>query len=110
MPAPALVRARVFGIRAGMRQGRFAGLGAAGHGAVTPPGVADLFLFDFRACEDEEGERVAAERARSLALSVPFLAVSHLLWAIVLLLAIVREGLEVDWAATGAPLAGALAV
>jgi diguanylate cyclase (GGDEF)-like protein/PAS domain S-box-containing protein len=93
-----------------MRQGRFAGLGAAGHGAVLPPGIADLFLLDFRACEDEEGERVAAERARSLALSVPFLAVSHLLWIIVLVLAIVREGLEVDWVAAGAPLAGALAV
>ena len=93
-----------------MRQGRFAGLGAAGHGAVIPPGLADLFLLDFRACEDEEGERVAAERARSLALSVPFLAVSHLLWAIVLVMAIVSERLDVDWVAVGAPLAGALAI
>ena len=91
-----------------MRQGRFAGLGAAGQGTVVPPRIKDLFLLDFRACEDEESERVAAERAGSLALSVPFLALSHLLWAIILLFAILREGLVVDWASVGAPVGGAL--
>src|SRR5688572_28964539 len=93
-----------------MRQGRFAGLGAAGHKAVAPPRLADVLLFDLRACDDEENERVAAERAHSLNVSLPFLAASHALWAVALLFALIQDGAAVDWAAIGLPLAFVLFV
>jgi diguanylate cyclase (GGDEF)-like protein/PAS domain S-box-containing protein len=93
-----------------MRQGRFAGLGAAGHGADASPPLADLFLFDLRASESEEDERVAAERARSLDVSLLFLAASHALWAGALLFALIRQGASADWTAIGLPLAMILVI
>jgi len=74
-----------------MRQGRFAGLSDNGPGAVRPLSLGSLLSLDFRRPEDEDGERVAVERLRSLGISMPFLAASHMLWSIVLLFALPRE-------------------
>jgi diguanylate cyclase (GGDEF)-like protein len=68
-----------------MRKGRFAGLSDRGQEPVTPPGLAELLLFDFAPAADEEDERAARERARTVELSLPLLAGSHLLWIAVLL-------------------------
>ena len=69
-----------------MRKGRFAGLSDRGQEPVTPPELADLLLFDFAPAADEDDERAARERARTLARSpCRLLAGSHLLWSAVLL-------------------------
>jgi diguanylate cyclase (GGDEF)-like protein len=93
-----------------MRKGRFAGLSDSSRGAVTPPALADLLLFDFRAAEDEDDERVAAERVRALAVSIPYLAASHGLWAIVLLFALARQGIGSGLLPVGLPLAAAFLI
>jgi diguanylate cyclase (GGDEF)-like protein len=67
-----------------MRKGRFAGLSDRGQEPVTPPEIAELLLFDFTPALDEDDERAAAERARTILLSLPLLAGSHLLWSAVL--------------------------
>jgi diguanylate cyclase (GGDEF)-like protein len=68
-----------------MRKGRFAGLSDKGQEPVTPPGLAELLLFDFAPARTEDDERAACERARTIQLSLPLLAGSHLLWSVVLL-------------------------
>ena len=75
-----------------MRKGRFAGLGERALGAVSPPRLAELFLFDFMPAADEDGERVAADRRRALELAFPLLAGGHLLWGTVLLGALAGAG------------------
>ncbi|HEY0150163.1 MAG TPA: EAL domain-containing protein [Allosphingosinicella sp.] len=67
-----------------MRRGRFADLQGDSPGPA-PLGLRALLLFDFRAPASEDDARIAAERARALVLSVPFLAASHALWAVALL-------------------------
>ena len=67
-----------------MRKGRFAGLSDRGQEPVTPPEIAELLLFDFTPAPDEDDDRAARERARTLLLSLPLLAGSHLLWSAVL--------------------------
>jgi diguanylate cyclase (GGDEF)-like protein len=67
-----------------MRKGRFAGLSDRGHEPVSPPELADLLLFDFTPAASEDDERAAAERARTIHLSLPLLTGSHLLWSAVL--------------------------
>jgi diguanylate cyclase (GGDEF)-like protein len=67
-----------------MRKGRFAGLSDRGQEPVTPPGLAELLLFDFAPAAGEDDERAARERARTIQLSLPLLAGSHLLWSAVL--------------------------
>ena len=93
-----------------MRKGRFSGLSDARRAAISPPALLDLLLFDFRAAEDEDDERVAAERARSLSISMPFLAASHALWAAVLVAGLLREGVPLDPLGLIAPLAAVLLV
>ncbi|HEX9964707.1 MAG TPA: EAL domain-containing protein [Allosphingosinicella sp.] len=68
-----------------MRKGRFAGLSDRGQEAVAPPGLAELLLFDFTAPADEDDDRAAHERARTIALSLPLLTGAHSLWGAVLL-------------------------
>src|SRR3954468_8901449 len=68
-----------------MRKGRFAGLSDRGQGPVTPPALAELLAFDFVPAADEHDDRAARERARTVALSLPLLGGSHLLWSAVLL-------------------------
>jgi diguanylate cyclase (GGDEF)-like protein len=67
-----------------MRKGRFAGLSDRGQEPVTPPELADLLLFDFTPAGDEDDDRAARERARSILVSLPLLAGSHALWSAVL--------------------------
>jgi len=67
-----------------MRKGRFAGLSDRGQEPVTPPEIAELLLFDFTPAADEDDDRAARERARTIFLSLPLLAGSHLLWGAVL--------------------------
>jgi diguanylate cyclase (GGDEF)-like protein len=55
------------------------------HGAVAPLPLAQLMLFDFRPAQSEDDALVAAERAHTLCVSVPFLAASHLFWCAILL-------------------------
>src|SRR5687767_13048984 len=93
-----------------MRKGRFSGLSDARIGAVSPPALIDLLLFDFRAPEDEDDERVAAERARTLGVSMPYLAASHGLWAAILLVALAGEGIALDPLRILLPLAVVLLV
>ncbi|HEX8379920.1 MAG TPA: EAL domain-containing protein [Allosphingosinicella sp.] len=68
-----------------MRKGRFAGLSDRGQEPVTPPGIAELLLFDFTPAADEDDHRAASERARTLRLSLPLLTGAHALWGAVLL-------------------------
>jgi diguanylate cyclase (GGDEF)-like protein len=87
-----------------MRKGRFAGLSDKGQEAVTPPELAELLLFDFTPAADEDDERAALERARTIQLAVPLLAGSHALWSAVLI-----GGLATSGATTGlARLSGLL--
>jgi diguanylate cyclase (GGDEF)-like protein len=92
-----------------MRKGRFAGLGDTSHATARPLALADLLAFDFRPAVGEEDERVAVERVRSLGVSIPFLAASHALWGIILLVALPR-GAHADVAGLWLPLAGALLI
>ncbi len=87
-----------------MRKGRFAGLSDRGQEPVTPPGLAELLLFDFAAADGEENERAARERARTVELSLPLLTGAHLLWGSVLLAALATA----RPAAIAAVLAGVL--
>ena len=68
-----------------MRKGRFAGLGEAEGEASRPLGLAELLLFDFRTPLSSEGANVAGDRARGVAVSIPFLIGSHLLWIALLI-------------------------
>jgi diguanylate cyclase (GGDEF)-like protein len=63
-----------------MRKGRFSRLEPEGGADVAPLSSRALLLFDFRAPSSETDSRVAQERCRSVEVSVPFLAGSHLLW------------------------------
>jgi len=82
-----------------MRRGRFAGLNEA-VSEVAPLRVRELIPFDFRAPASEDHAKIAAERARALAVSIPFLAASHGIWALVLLGTLLFGG-------TGSPLIAA---
>ncbi len=93
-----------------MRKGRFAGLSEGSRIAVAPPALADLLLFDFRPAEDEDDERLAAERMRSLAVSLPYLAASHGLWAAVLLDALYGRLPAAGMLPVGLSLAAALLI
>jgi len=93
-----------------MRKGRFAGLSDGSRIAVTPPALADLLLFDFRAAEDEDDSRLAIERQRSLAVSLPYLATSHGLWAAVLLYALSGRMPVTGLVTVGLPLAAAFLI
>ncbi len=70
-----------------MRKGRFAGLSDSRSETVKPLSIGDLLLFDFLAADDRYNERIAFERARSLAYSAPFLTVTHLVCGLVLIAA-----------------------
>ena len=61
-----------------MRKGRFAGLSDRGQEPVTPPELAELFLFDFAPAAGEDDARAAAD-VRHGQLSLPA-AGSHVLW------------------------------
>ncbi|HLL30126.1 MAG TPA: EAL domain-containing protein [Allosphingosinicella sp.] len=75
-----------------------------GQEPVTPPEIAELLLFDFMPAADEDDDRAARERARTVELSLPLLAGSHLLWSAVLV-----GGLAAMGAMAGiAPVAGLL--
>ncbi|MEA3008638.1 MAG: hypothetical protein QOJ91_330 [Sphingomonadales bacterium] len=75
-----------------MRKGRFAGLSDKGQEAVTPPELAELLLFDFTPAADEDDERAALERARTIKLTIPLLAGSHALWGAVLIGGLAASG------------------
>jgi len=75
-----------------MRKGRFAGLSDRGQEPVTPPGLAELLLFDFTPAVDEDDDRAARQRARSIFVSLPPLAGSHALWSAVLVGALAAAG------------------
>jgi diguanylate cyclase (GGDEF)-like protein len=75
-----------------MRKGRFAGLSDRGQEPVTPPEIAELLLFDFTPAADEDDDRAARERARTILVSLPLLAGSHLLWSAVLIGGLVAAG------------------
>src|SRR5687768_3967393 len=75
-----------------MRKGRFAGLSESGPQAAVPLALGQLLLFDFRAPVGDEQACVAADRLRSLAVSLPSLAASHLLWCLFVLGAVWFEG------------------
>jgi diguanylate cyclase (GGDEF)-like protein len=79
-----------------MRKGRFAGLSDRGQEPVTPPELAELLLFDFTPAADEDDDRAARGRARTIQLSLPLLAGSHALWSAVLI-----GGLAASGATTG---------
>ncbi|HEY7810219.1 MAG TPA: EAL domain-containing protein [Allosphingosinicella sp.] len=74
-----------------MRRGRFADLHEESPGAA-PLRLRELLAFDFRAPESEDHARIAADRTRSLIVSVPFLATSHALWAVALLATLLVSG------------------
>jgi diguanylate cyclase (GGDEF)-like protein len=63
-----------------MRKGRFSRVNAAPDAAGEAPSLAALLAFDFRAPASEDDGRIAGDRARSLAVALPLLAASHLLW------------------------------
>jgi len=75
-----------------MRKGRFAGLSGRGQEPVTPPDLAELLLFDFTPAADEDDDRAARGRARTVQLSLPLLAGSHLLWSAVLIGGLAASG------------------
>jgi diguanylate cyclase (GGDEF)-like protein len=75
-----------------MRKGRFAGLSDRGQEPVTPPGIAELLRFDFTPPANEDDESAARERARTIELSLPLLAGSHLLWSAVLVGGLAADG------------------
>jgi diguanylate cyclase (GGDEF)-like protein len=85
-----------------MRKGRFAGVGEAGEPASAPLGLGRLLLFDLAPPASDWQARIAAERARALAASIPFLAFAHFAWAAITLGALARAGHGI------APLAGLL--
>ncbi|HEX8626001.1 MAG TPA: EAL domain-containing protein [Allosphingosinicella sp.] len=63
-----------------------------GQEAVTPPELAELLLFDFTPAADEDDDRAARERARTVQLSVPLLSGSHALWSAVLIGGLTASG------------------
>lgn len=67
-----------------MRRGRFAGLNEDST-EVAALGLRDLLLFDLAAPATEEQAKIGADRGRALAVSIPFVAGSHLVWTAVLL-------------------------
>jgi diguanylate cyclase (GGDEF)-like protein/PAS domain S-box-containing protein len=71
-----------------MRTGRFPEL--ADSAALTLP-LRRLLAIDFLRPVDEEDAPIAAERARSLALSLPLLTAAHLLWCALLALAVLAD-------------------
>jgi diguanylate cyclase (GGDEF)-like protein len=90
-----------------MRHGRFAGLNEE-RPHVAPLRLGALMLFDFRPSASGEEEKIAAERARGLAVSIPFLAASHALWSAALLAILLLGG--AGGLSAAAPLAGVLAL
>ncbi|HYG49035.1 MAG TPA: EAL domain-containing protein [Allosphingosinicella sp.] len=87
-----------------MRKGRFAGLSERGQEPVTPPELAELLLFDFTPAADEDDDRAACERARTVQLSLPLLAGSHALWSAVLLGGLAAAGATSGLGGLGAVL------
>ena len=65
-----------------MRKGRFSGYEDTSPEAVRPLGLAALLGFDFRR-PDPADAPIVAERAGTFAAAVPVMAVSHLLWSLV---------------------------
>ena len=74
-----------------MRRGRFAGLSAHGPPEAGPLPLGELLLFDLTAPLADERASILAERLRSLAVSIPSLAASHLLWCLFVLGAVYGE-------------------
>jgi diguanylate cyclase (GGDEF)-like protein len=64
-----------------MRKGRFSRVNAGAAEGGEAPSLAALLAFDFRAPASEDDGRIAGDRARSLAVALPLLAASHLLWS-----------------------------
>jgi len=91
-----------------MRKGRFAGLSDRGQEPVTPPEIAELLLFDFTPAAGEDDERAARERARTILVSLPILAGSHLLWSAVLVGGLVAADATADLGLIAALLAAIL--
>jgi diguanylate cyclase (GGDEF)-like protein len=87
-----------------MRKGRFAGLSDKGQEPVTPPELAELLLFDFTPAADEDDDRAARGRARTIQLSLPLLAGSHALWSAVLIGGLAHSGATAGLAALTALL------
>jgi diguanylate cyclase (GGDEF)-like protein len=67
-----------------MRRGRFASF-SEGSDEVAALSLRDLLLFDLLAPQSEEQAKIGVDRGRALAVSIPFLAGSHVLWSAVLL-------------------------
>jgi diguanylate cyclase (GGDEF)-like protein len=67
-----------------MRKGRFSGVSDDSPEAVRPLGLAALLGFDF--CKAAPGDApIVADRASTLAAAIPVMAVSHLLWSLVVI-------------------------
>ena len=74
-----------------LRQGRFAGLSKAGVEPAHAIAAAD-FLIDLRPPGDEAEAALAGARGAAMAGAIPFLAAAHLVWAGVLLGAMIAQG------------------
>ena len=92
---------------AAMRRGRFSGFGEAETTGRST--LSALLTLDFLTPVDPQAETVARERARTLSVAVPLLGASHLLWVVVLLLAL-RHGGAAFTPALAALLLGLLAL
>jgi diguanylate cyclase (GGDEF)-like protein/PAS domain S-box-containing protein len=75
-----------------MRKSRFAGVSDDSLEAVRPLSLVETMRFDFESTPEEDDERMARERIRSVIVSLPFLALSHLAWGAALLFALHSAG------------------
>ncbi len=85
---PGLRAPRIVPVAAGdqMRRGRFASLADDKVERIGELSSAEVVFFDLFPAKDDESERIAIERVRSLAFAGPYLAASHLICAIIVLI------------------------
>ena len=67
-----------------MRQGRFASLADDTIERISALSPLHVLFFDLLPTKDEDSERIAIERVRSLAFAGPYLAASHIICALIL--------------------------
>src|SRR5688572_22940679 len=67
-----------------MRQGRFASLADDTIERIGTLSPLHVLFFDLLPTKDEDSERIAIERVRSLAFAGPYLAASHIICALIL--------------------------
>lgn len=77
-----------------MRRGRFSSLADDKAERINELTSVEVVFFDLFPARDEESERIAMERVRSLAFAGPYLAASHLICATVLIISSLRGGAE----------------